>query len=67
MLIIPEEARLFLEKYLPKYKEYKTRRELLIELYYLIEREGFAHSGGFYNSFGRKAQEIYDMIYEANQ
>ena len=65
MLIIPEEARVFLEKHLPEYKKYKTRRDLLIELDDLIVLKGLVRQE-YPNEFGLRAQEIYDMIYEAN-
>lgn len=40
---------------------------MLREIYRFIERYGFAPPNyGEYNAIGRKAQRVYDRIYEAN-
>lgn len=66
MVIIPERARTFLEQNAPDLLKIETRRELLIEMNYLILERGFTENFEDYNAFGEEAQSIYDEIYDIN-
>lgn len=66
-LKMKDSSRKFLEKNLPSALETTTLRDLLIQLYDLIDEKGFAppHYED-YNDFGREAQKVYDDIYLSN-
>ena len=67
MLNMSEMSRKFLEKNLPAALELSSLRDVLIQLYDLIDEKGFAPPNyEEYNEFGRTAQKVYDDIFYSN-
>lgn len=64
---LSENARSFLEEFLPEALSARTSFEALSMLYELIDDKGFeAPKYEKLNDFGIKADEVYDEIYELN-
>lgn len=67
-LNMKDSSRKFLEENLPAALEADSPRDVLIQLYDLIDEKGFAPPRyEEYNDFGRTAQKVYDDIYLNNQ
>lgn len=68
MLKMSEASYQFLKKYLPQVLEAEKCDDILLPLYDLINKKGFAppHYDD-YNAFGREAQKVYDDVYYNNE
>ena len=61
------ESRKFLEEQLPLALQTDSIREVLMQLFILIDEKGFAPPHyDEYNDFGREAQRVYDDLYLSN-
>lgn len=61
------ESRLFLEKHLPSALQANNIRDVLAQMFVLIDEKGFAPPHyDEYNDFGREAQRVYDDLYLSN-
>ncbi|ADU25682.1 hypothetical protein [Ethanoligenens harbinense] len=71
MLNYTENDRQFIEKNFENAAQLlasSSRREVLLTIENLIEQKGFAPPHYYdYNDFGRKAQTVYDSIYQNNE
>ena len=66
MIKMSEEEKQFLLKHIDKdIVENGRIGEVLKALYLMIDYKGF-DKDYFYNDFGKKAQEVYDSIYDKN-
>ena len=62
-----DNSRKFLEKNLPSALDSKSIRDVLEQLFDLIDEKGFAPPHyDEYNDFGREAQRVYDDLYLSN-
>ena len=67
MVNMSAESRDFLTKNLPEALKKDDVRDVLGLLYDLIDEKGFAPPHYYdYNDFGRKAQRVYDDIYDSS-
>lgn len=67
MVNMSAESREFLTKNLPEALKKDDVRDVLELLYDLIDEKGFAPPHYYdYNDFGRKAQRVYDDIYDSS-
>lgn len=61
------ESREFLEKHLPSALQNDSIRDVLVQMFVLIDEKGFAPPHyDEYNDFGRAAQRVYDDLYLSN-
>ena len=62
-----ESSREFLRKHLPTALQASALRDVLEQLFELIDEKGFAPPHyDEYNDFGREAQQVYDDLYLSN-
>lgn len=68
MIKMSRESYAFLKKHLPRVLEAEKCDDVLMPLYDLINKKGFAPPNyDSYNDFGREAQKVYDDVYYSNE
>lgn len=65
MLKMSQDSKQFMEKWLPDSLGKDNRKDVLLDLYDLIDLKGFDENEE-YNDFGKEAQCVYDDLYANN-